>query len=49
MKFLMSLVSPIFLGTILNTQIMKGTNLYLSDSYMCWLYKSFNYEIGKFY
>jgi hypothetical protein len=37
----MLLVKSNIFGTILNTQNMQETNLYLNNSYMCWLDKSF--------
>jgi hypothetical protein len=40
-KCLMLLVKSTTLGTVLNTQNMQETNLYLSNLYMCWLDESF--------
>jgi hypothetical protein len=40
-KFLMLLVKSNIFGTILNTQNMQETNIYLNNSYMCRLDKSF--------
>jgi hypothetical protein len=40
-KFLMLLVTANIFGTMLNTQNMQEINLYLNNSYMCWLDSAF--------
>jgi hypothetical protein len=40
-KFLTLLSNPIFLGKYQNKQNMQETRLYLNNSHMCWLDKSF--------
>jgi hypothetical protein len=43
-KFVTLLVKFNFFATILNTQNMQETDLYLNNPHMCWLDKSFASE-----
>jgi hypothetical protein len=47
----MLIVKSSIFGTILNQQNIRETNLYLSNSYMCWLDKSFasKYKLDKYW
>jgi hypothetical protein len=49
-KFLMLIMKSSIFGTTLNQRNMRETNLYLNNSYTCWLDKSFasKYKLDKY-